>query len=308
MNPGTTLLRCASPFVFIAMSLYGLGCMADPVDSGWDPEEEELGEAELGTGGDPGTQNHLRYQVTHNHGVQRTVRVIGADALAPSGFLPSMPNMPSPTATGQLAGARVEFLETLIGCALAEGTTVTDMGHIVGYVTNGYFSAPVFKQYQGEIGLAPDWRTRALTTNEKRWVTACVLARTNRYGATINILLSGAHPEITYRASEAYPYTVPESTVWGNMFDSAVLLGSNTDSGHAFNAYICTDVTFCSSAEGATLRACDETYTPCGFSYMEGCDTFDAFCSDPLNALFEGCSNRSYAIHSYLKASEATCP
>ncbi|MDI1478586.1 hypothetical protein [Polyangium sp. y55x31] len=308
MNPGTTLLRCASPFVFIAMSLYGLGCMADPVDSGWDPEEEELGEAELGTGGDPGTNNGLRYRVAHNHGVQRTVRVIGNAALAPSGVLPSMPDMPSPSAAGEWAGARVEFLEKLIGCALAEGTTVGDAGHIVGYMTGGGVSVPVFQQYHGEIGLAPDWRTRALTTDEKRWVTACVLSRTNRYGATIDILLGGAHPEITYRASEAYPYTVPESTVWGNMFDSTMPLGSNTDSSPAFNAYICSDVTFCSSAEGATFRACDVTYTPCGFSYMGTCSTFDAFCSEPLNSTFEGCSNRSYAIHSYLKASNATCP
>ncbi|MDI1448533.1 hypothetical protein [Polyangium sp. 6x1] len=166
----------------------------------------------------------------------------------------------------------------------------------------------MFQQYHGEIGLAPDWRTRALTTDEKRWVTACVVARTNRYGATINILLGGAHPEITYRASEAYPYTVPESTVWGNMFDSTVPLGSTTDSGYAFNAYICSNVTFCSSAEGATFRECDELYTPCGFSYMGLCDTFDDLCSDPLYAVFEGCMDRSYEIRTYLKASEATCP
>ena len=301
MNLSSYILRSTSCVMFFAMSLYGLGCIAEPGNT----DEEHLGHAELGIAGDPTTQNHLRHYVLMNHGVQHSTRALGNGALVNAhNQLPSMPYMPAAYATGDLAGARVEFLEVLIGCALTSDQTVIDPGHTL-FILNGI---AVKKSYAGEIGLAPDWKTRALTTTEKKWVTACVLARTNRYGATINILLSGNHSALNYRSGTTY--TEAESSAWGNMFDSTTVLNTTNPGavGLPFNAYICSHVSWCADPYEATMRACDEEYTPCGFSYMQNCDTFYDFCNSMAGVGHQACIGRAHAIKIFLKSSDATCP
>jgi hypothetical protein len=306
MNLSTSILRSTSPVLFAAMSLYGLGCIADPSEMG-PSEEERIAEARQGVAGDPGTQNHLRPTVLTNHGVQHTTRAIGNGALVnASNQLPSMPYMPTANATGDLAGARVEYLEVLVGCALPEGVSVTDPSHTVFYF-NG---SAIKKTYHGEIGLAPDWKTRGLTLVEKKWVTACVLARTNRYGVTLDILLSGNHSAITHRSPGEY--TEDESKAWGNMFDSTISLSTTnpnvSPNAIPFEAYICSEISWCADQQAATTRSCDSEYTPCGFSYMQDCADFFAFCNEPTNLNFPACWGRLYAIQASLKASDATCP
>src|SRR5690606_28941474 len=94
----------------------------------------------------------------------------------------------SPTATGDWEDARTEFLEVLIGCALEEGDYVMDPNHVDYYV--GW--VPVYKKYFGEIGIAPGWTSRGLTLTEKRYITACVMQRVNRFGASVDILLESS--------------------------------------------------------------------------------------------------------------------
>lgn len=309
MNLSTSILRSTSSVMFFAVSLYGMGCMVEPGGMGPGSEEEYISQVELGAGGDPGTMNHLEDEFVQNHGIQHTARALGNAALVnASNQLPSMPYMPAPNATGDLEGARVDFLEVMIGCALEEDQTVIDPAHTVAYI----LGIPVKKSYVGEIGLAPDWTTRALTTDEKKWVTACVLARTNRYGATINILLEGNHPAITYRNLSLTGYTEAESKVWGNMFDSTIELSTTNPSvpttALPFYAYICSHISWCADPEEATLRACDDEFTPCGFSYMGDCSSFFSYCDSPAGIGQQGCGGRTHAIKSYLKSSDATCP
>ncbi|WP_170229416.1 hypothetical protein [Polyangium fumosum] len=259
------------------MSLYGLGCMADPEEMSADPEDVVVREALGYAGGDPGTANHLRPVVLMNHGVQETTRALGKAALVnTNAYLPAMPYMPSASATGEMAGARQEFLEVLIGCALPDGVYVYDPGHVERYIYfNGSFF-PVYKKYFGDVGLAPEWTNRKLELQEKQWVTACVLARTNRYGETIQILLEGSHPALAHTEDELaeYPYPVRESKTWGNMFDSTVTL-STTDpsvspSALPFTAYICSDPQIPVLAPDALFRECD-AMDACGFNYMGEC-------------------------------------
>ena len=57
-----------------------------------------------------------------------------------------------------------EVLSYIISCALPAGQSIT---------LDGTY------KFDGSLGLAPAWATRAPTRSERRWVSACVLARTN---------------------------------------------------------------------------------------------------------------------------------
>lgn len=49
-------------------------------------------------------------------------------------------------------------------------------------------------EFPGAIGLAPEWWHRPLTPEEERWVSACLLARTNFYGVRVEISLRTPFP------------------------------------------------------------------------------------------------------------------
>ncbi|MDI1478897.1 hypothetical protein [Polyangium sp. y55x31] len=314
MKDPTSILRNAAGLVLVAMSIYGMGCAVEAGDVHADLDEENLGEAVQGAAGYPGTLNHLRYQVLHNHGVQHTTRALGAAALAnQSGLLTSMPYMPAPDATGPMAGARVEYLEILIGCALPAGTSVRDPAHITGYLYLFGTSTPLYRVYAGEIGLAPDWRTRGLTTVEKQLVTACVLQRTNRFGEEVEIMLEGNHPAITRTEADKLLYPGIESRAWGNMFDSTIPLSttnSELDATDApFNAYICHETASCPTGVPGILRQCD-AMDACGFIYLGNCTDHMKYCNyrwlHNLPAP-QSCTQFNYNILASLKEADTVC-
>jgi len=310
MKTFNVLLRCASPFVFVGMSLYGLGCTIDPDQIGGDSEEAVLDRTQMGYGGDPGTINHLRPEVLHDHGVQQTVRDLGnVELVDTDGYLPEMPFLPSSNAIGELEGARVEFLETLIGCALPEGTFVTDPAHLVRSPENPRLAT--YKRYHGQIGLAPAWRTRGLTTSEKQWLTACVLERTNRFGETVRIMLEGAHEAITFGEEAKSMFPALESRAWGNMFDSKRELSTTNPAvdprSIAFDAYICHETSSCSTGIPGLLRQCDAE-DACGFQYVGACSEFFAGCAAfGRNVAHAGCATRDHAIRARLEEKEMFC-
>ncbi|MBK9260037.1 MAG: hypothetical protein IPM54_09400 [Polyangiaceae bacterium] len=274
MNISTSILRSTSSVMFFAVSLYGMGCMVEPGDMGPGSEEEYISQVELGAGGDPGTQNHLEDLVLMNHGVQETVRALGDAALVnSSNQLPSMPYMPAHNATGDLEGARVDFLEVLIGCALSSSQTVTDPAHTIGY----FLGIPVKKSYTGEIGIAPAWTWRALTTTEKRYVTACVMQRVNAYGEVINILLqtaNGSYQPLNRSTEDLELYPVAESVAWGNMFDSTIELSTTNsevpEDTIPFVGHICREYSSAQAPWSGLRRQCDN-FESCGFTYEGNC-------------------------------------
>src|SRR5436190_8311601 len=84
----------------------------------------------------------------------------------------------------------------------------------------------------GRIGLAPSWGNPGGTCDVscQRWVSACVLARTNAYGVKVDISMRAPAnaPEPIRTAlevktdEERYGYTLREGAFYGNLFASTV--------------------------------------------------------------------------------------
>lgn len=102
-----------------------------------------------------------------------------------------------------------ERLSYLASCALDADSV------LVGSVNGTEYRFP------GAMALAPDWGVRAMTRAERRWVSACILARTNAFGA--HVLLSmradpapvvalGTGPE------ERASHTIYEGGFFGDIF------------------------------------------------------------------------------------------
>lgn len=73
---------------------------------------------------------------------------------------------------------------------------------------------------EGSIGLASDWKTRALSEVDQRWLSACVLSRINALGATVQLSLRGAHPALqkSVTPEERRNYDFQEGAFYGNLF------------------------------------------------------------------------------------------
>ena len=73
----------------------------------------------------------------------------------------------------------------------------------------------------GGIGLAPEWRHRALTRSEERWVSACLYALTNATGKQVEVSLRATHPRLapeTLGEREKRDFRFHEGGFFGNLF------------------------------------------------------------------------------------------
>lgn len=260
MKLSTSILRSTSPVLFAAMSLYGLGCIADPNEMGLDADELNVSQVEQGAGGDPGTTNHYSVACFQDHGVQQTFRELGAGPLVgTSPILPTMQYLPDDNASVPVTGCRQQALDMLIECALNEAQAVRDP-------QTGFM-------HTGALGFAPEWMTQALTTDQKELVTACMLQRLNPYGVTIPVVLEA--PASPFTTTD---YPLHESQAWGNLFDSTVTLNPTRNptlpTYVPFTAYACD--------EGDRPTFCDEegSIVPWQLHYtlMRTCFFNDAVC------------------------------
>ena len=106
------------------------------------------------------------------------------------------------------AGGR-EIIKYLANCALPEGVVA------FVHVDSTHYEFP------GAVGLVPDWVHRSLTEDEQRWVSACILARTNYFGVEVQI--SMRHPATTITAlqttdQERKEFSLYEGDFFGNLF------------------------------------------------------------------------------------------
>jgi hypothetical protein len=164
---------------------------------------------------------------------------------------------------GQRQGSLMETAEGrdlmayVVSCALPANQTVTFS------TPNGPFS------YKGSIGLAPTWWTRTPTASERRWVSACLLARTNRFGVTVEISMRGNHSALTPAAGERAAFLLFEGAFWGDVFTADgtlnACLGALKEANSLLGVQVSTfgkrDCTI--SDDGITTR--------CGFSYRGPC-------------------------------------
>jgi len=170
---------------------------------------------------------------------------------------------------GQTEDGR-EVLSYIVGCALPAGDALT-------FVANGaHYTDP------GSIGLAPAWKSRALTVSERRWVSACVYARVNFYGVEVHVSLRGDHPALAAPLGEAAQYALTEGAFYGDLFDPA-----------GPRAYACSAVVKETKLSVSTLglRACSLPATPnsmvtrCGFTYVGPCAALDLGVTPACNRL-----------------------
>lgn len=101
----------------------------------------------------------------------------------------------------------MELLSYIVSCALPEGSVVSAT---VGGVAH---------EFHGSLGMAPAWESRGLTLSERRWVSACLLARVNAYGMSVQISMRGTE-SLTPTAAEQAEYSVVEGAFYGNVFVS----------------------------------------------------------------------------------------
>jgi hypothetical protein len=75
--------------------------------------------------------------------------------------------------------------------------------------------------FPGSLGLAPAWAERGLTETEQRWVSACILARTNAFGKSVRISMRAAEPappSLQASETERAAFNLFEGAFFGNIF------------------------------------------------------------------------------------------
>ena len=162
------------------------------------------------------------------------------------------------------AGEQRQLLEYLISCALPAGVELsTDIdGEAV--------------TFRGSFGLAPAWLKRPPSEREQRWVSACLLARTNYFGKSVEISMRAADPApsaLRTTLDERQSFTLFEGAFFGNLFQQPPV------------AYTCTGTRAAAEAADPILkdRVCTqasetgEAFSRCGFIRTGHCDAADSF-------------------------------
>ena len=99
--------------------------------------------------------------------------------------------------------AQLGTAEYLVECALPLGTSITK-------TVNGQTLV-----FEGLLGLAPEWELGDCDEDCQQWVSACLLARTNVTGQTVQIWVAGDHDALGWEAPEG---ALLEAGFYGNLF------------------------------------------------------------------------------------------
>lgn len=146
--------------------------------------------------------------------------IVILNSLEPAALMPNdlgvraLLNM-SPTTAALVRGPNGtlmrELLQYAVGCALEAQERIE-----VRWVDTSGIERQEW--YSGQLGLAPNWRTRPLNVVEQEWVTACLAARTNWYAQPTRISMRGTNPALATANVEQSQYPVREGAFWGNLF------------------------------------------------------------------------------------------
>ncbi len=102
-----------------------------------------------------------------------------------------------------------DLLAYFAKCALPEGLDL---------VVTDDDQSTVLASFPGLLGLAPEWENRPPTLSEQRWVSACLLAQVNAFGASVPVSLRGPHSALRASKLERTSYVVKEAAFFGNIF------------------------------------------------------------------------------------------
>jgi hypothetical protein len=176
--------------------------------------------------------------------------------LAGSGLITSTLDAAGAAAMGQTQSAR-KVLAYAAGCALSADQTVD---FTVDGVTTTLF---------GAMGIAPAWTSRALTTSEAAWVSACLFARANLTSTSVQISARGAQSGLAVTADEEASYRIEEGAFWGNAFIDLGSVDASACDGvdqAADDSYGDLPLRQCAQPDGTGSNV-----TPCGFHYAGLC-------------------------------------
>ena len=193
-------------------------------------------------------------------------------AFASSALTTSVLNSTNAAAMGQ-TNAQRKVLAFATTCALDATQSVTFTISSVEYTNVGL------------MGVAPAWTSRALTTTEAEWVSACIISRVNLTSALVNISARGANSGYDTTIGEVADYQLEEGAFWGNAFTNVGTV----------EGYSCNGVTQAANDTLGDLpsRECAEwdgvpssNLTPCGFYYAGLC----SIVCETSTAPYSGCS------------------
>ncbi|MDQ3338813.1 MAG: hypothetical protein M4D80_26915 [Myxococcota bacterium] len=145
-----------------------------------------------------------------------------------------------------------EVFSYVVGCAIPAGQSITAQD-----------AAGVSYVFPGAIGLAPSWATRTPTVSERRWVTACLLARTNLYGVSVQISLRhDTNLALLSTSAERTQYSETEGAFYGDLF--ATTQTWFACSNRSWTPYSTNSLRMCALSSNGTTTDCDFTYAgPC---------------------------------------------
>ena len=95
------------------------------------------------------------------------------------------------------------LIKYMVECALPQGDSVVKAG----------------TTYNGMIGLAPQWKNGGCDKGCQEWVSACLLARTNEFGAHVNIDMRAEHESIGIDPGNP-EFNQQEGAFFGNLFSN----------------------------------------------------------------------------------------
>lgn len=163
-------------------------------------------------------------------------------------------------------------LKYLVNCALPDSVMLFSVqGH-------ERFTFP------GHLGLAPDWLKAPLTSQQERWVSACMLALTNYAGKHVEVSLHakpGTAPFLAPTKEETRAYSILEGGFFGNLFSphpvAYVCSGTRTKieaQDPVFRDRLCTKTSGQTTPDGKPLTVCQFILT--------------GSCSDPASFTLDG--------------------
>jgi len=151
-------------------------------------------------------------------------------------------------------------LEYLISCAFPENVALS-----------GRDDGGTLHTFQGGVALAPHWGHRKLTNNERRWVSACMLARVNKDATEVEISLRGPHGALEVTDEERAEYNLEEGAFYGDIFtDPQQFYACRGASLYTGDMSFGDEGRACAQPDGTTGK------TLCGMTFAGNCAAFDA--------------------------------
>jgi hypothetical protein len=175
-----------------------------------------------------------------------------------------------------------ELLTYMVSCALPEGASLDVVTDDRTYT------------FKGLIGVAPSWVSEPLSLSDRRWLSACLLARVNYYGVTVHISMRGDLPALAISSEEETGYPLYEGAFWGDLFGDG-----EQDKNACISAFKATDPQIADvPLRQCTVPAGDGT-TWCGFVAAGVCEDV---CTGANGASgFTTCAGQQQVINIFLE-------